>query len=188
MICLFDEDEPQYSEHDIAWLSKDWDAVQKLADSYKEKPENELFLVLNNININKNELFVGNLDSYSKFAIDNMLSKSVDCIQDVYIANMLIHGLSDQSHYNYLLNCISPAKRYAKNVKIEDSVKDKFINLLLKKYYCVSMERALEYRDILERKDVLNEVLKKCKGFVTDDFIKSITKNAKEQKSLKVML
>ena len=39
MICLFGEDEQQYSEHDAAWFGKDWEAVQKLADSYKEKQQ-----------------------------------------------------------------------------------------------------------------------------------------------------
>lgn len=187
MICLFDE-EDQYSEHDIAWMSKDWEAVQALADLYKEKPESELFVLLNKINSSKEELNVGNIDSYSKFMIDDMLSRHVDCIQEAYISNMLLHGLSNQSHYNYLLNSVSRGKRFSKSLKIEESYKDKFVIMLLIKYYKVNRDRAIEYKNLLEHKGVLKTVLSKCKGFVTDDFVKSITKNVKEQKELKKLL
>ena len=188
MICLFDEDEVQYSEHDIAWMNRDWEAVQKLADSFKEKPENEFFMILNNINTAKRELPVGNIDSYSKFAIDNMLSKHTDCIHAVYMSNMLLHGLSDQAHHNYIINAVPYGKRFAKAVKIEESYKDKFVIQLLMKFYKVNPSKATEYHDLLKHKGKLDEVLQQTKGFVTDDFVKSITKNVKEQKELKRML
>lgn len=187
MICLFDEDE-KYNDHDIAWMSKDWEKVQELADSYKEKPENELFMLLNNINMTKQELVIANIENYSKYMIDDMLSRSVDCIQEAYISNMLMHGLSDQAHYNYLLNSVPRGKRFAKGLKIEEHYKDKFVIMLLMKYYKVNHERATEYKDLLTHKNVLKDVLNKCKGFVTDDFVKSITKNVKEQKELKKLL
>lgn len=188
MICLFDEDEVQYSEHDIAWMNRDWEAVQKLADSFKEKPENEFFTVLNNINMAKQKLHVGNMDSYSKYAIDAMLSKHTDCIHAVYMSNMLLHGLSDQAHHNYLVNSIPSGKRFAKSVKLDDPIKDKFIIQLLAKFYKVNINKAIEYRSLLEHKGKLDLVLQQVKGFVTDDFVKSITKNVKEQKELKRML
>lgn len=188
MICLFGEDEQQYSEHDVAWFGKDWEAVQKLADSYKEKPENEFFMLLNNINTGKKELPVGNIDSYSKFAVDNMLSKHVDCIHHVYMANMLLHGMSDQAHHNYLMNAIPHGKRFAKAVKLDESFKDKFVLQLLQKFYKVNPSKAVEYRDLLQHKGKLDAVLQQAKGFVTDEFLKSITKNVKEQKELKRLL
>lgn len=187
MLCLFDE-EDQYSPHDIAWLSKDWDAVQKLADEFKEKPENEFFEILNNINVDKKEMFVGNMESYSKFAIDNTLSKSIECLQAVYFANLFLHEMDDQSHYNYLIHAIPHGRRFPKSSKIENPIKDIFIIKLLMKYYSVNEYRAKEYRDMLEHKGHLNDVLKLTKGFVTDEFLKSITKNVKEQKELKKLL
>ena len=35
------EDDIQLNEHQVAWYSKDWTAVQSAADSFKEKAENE---------------------------------------------------------------------------------------------------------------------------------------------------
>ena len=188
MICLFGDDEQEFNEHEIAWMSKDWDAIQKLSDSFKEKPESELFMLLNNINMSKQEINVDNIDSYSKFMIDQMLSKHVDCIQEAFVANMFLHGLSDQAHYNYMINSISRGKLFAKSTKLDESYKDKFMVLLLAKFYSVSYERATEYKKLLERKSKLSDVLNKCKGFVTDEFIKTVTKNVKEQKELKKLL
>lgn len=187
MLCLFDEEE-KHSGHDIAWLSRDWEMVQKLADSFKETPENEFFAILNNINVDKKDMYVENIESYSKFAIDNTLSKSIECLQAVYFANLFLHQMDDQSHFNYLLNAIPQGRRYAKSSKIENPIKDVFIIKLLMKYYNVNEYRAKEYRELLEHKNVLNDVLKLTKGFVTDDFVKSITKNVKEQKELKKLL
>lgn len=187
MLCLFDEDE-KLSDHDIAWMSKDWEAVQKLADSYKEKPENEFFAILNNINVDKKDMFVGNMDSYSKFAIDNTLSKSIECIQAVYFTNLFMHGLDDQHHHNYLVAAIPQGRRYAKTTKIDDPIKDIFIIKLLAKYYVVNEFRAREHMELLRHKGKLDDVLKLTKCFVTDEFIKSITKNVKEQKELKKLL
>ena len=40
------EDDIQLNEHQVAWYSKDWTAVQSAADSFKEKAENEFFEII----------------------------------------------------------------------------------------------------------------------------------------------
>lgn len=187
MLCFYDADE-EYSKHDLAWFSRDWDAVQKLADEFKEKPENEFFEIMNNINYNKQRMNVDVMDSYSKFAIDNLLSKSTDAIEAAYYANLFLHQMDDQSHHNYLCMAVPQGKRYPKGAKLDESYKDKFIIELLMKYYKVNSNKAFEYRILLAKKGKLEIVLKKAKGLVSDEFIKSITKNVKEQKELKKLL
>lgn len=181
MICLFDEDEVVLNEHDIAWRNQDWDAVKKLADSYKEKPESELFKILNNINVGKQNITVS--DDYSAYMINSMLSHHIDCIPFVYQMNMI--KLSNQHHHDYLMNCIPYGKRFSKSIKLDTIIKDVYIHKLLMAFYKVNSDVAYSYRKLLERKGKLQDVLKKAKALATDDFLKSITKNPKEIKELK---
>lgn len=186
MICLFDEDEVELNPHEVAWMNKDWDAVKKLADEFKEKPEADLFKILNNINQNKREMSVMHMD-YSKFMIDNMLSRHIECMPAVYMSNMVLQGLSDQHHHNYLTMLIPKGRRFSKTVKLDESFKDKYIIQLLMKYYKVNANTAYDYRKLLEHKGKLTEVLRDAKALATDDFLKSITKNPKELKELKLL-
>lgn len=149
MLCLFDEDEIVYNAHQIAWFSRDWVAVQKLADEYKEKPENEFFAILNNINSAKQELNVSVMDGYSKFAIDNTLSKHTDCLHAAFTANLFMQGLSDQAHHNYMMNAVPQGRRFAKGSKLSEPYKDKFVIELLAKWYKVNRGRAVEYLSLI---------------------------------------
>lgn len=187
MSNLFD-DEDQYSEHDIAWMSKDWDAVQAIADSYKEKPENEVFSILNDINSSKQDRCVAQSDNYSKFYIDNALSQHIDCIQAVYMSNLVMQGMPDQAHFNYLLHAVPQGKRYGKWAKLTENVKEVFIIKLLMKFYKINNYDAIMYKDILTRKGKLKDTLARAKSLVDDQFLKSITKNVKEQKELRNLL
>ncbi|QQO96298.1 sliding clamp loader small subunit [Acinetobacter phage Minot] len=185
MLCLFGDDEEILNPHQIAWSNRDWDAVKKLIEEYKEKPENEFFLVLNNINVDKRELDVSHIESYSKFAIDNMLSQHIECISTVYNANMFMTGLPDQAHYNYLTQLIPRGRRFSKALKLDEGIKDQYIIKLLSAYYKVNPQVAYDYKVLLTRKGKLDEVLSTAKFLATDEFLKSITKNPKEIKELK---
>lgn len=187
MICLFDDDELVLNEHELAWQSRDWDAVKTLVDAYKEKPENALFKVLTNINTNKRPMDADDFDGYSKFAIDSMLSRHEDCIPYVFMANTVLQGLPDRVHYDYLVKSIPYGKRFSKGLKIDESFKDKYVIRLLMKYYQVNFVIATMYRSLLTNKGKLDTVLKQAKALATDDFLKSITKNPKELKALKLL-
>lgn len=187
MICLFGEDEEVTNPHTIAWQQKDWDAVKKLSEEFAEKPENELFVVLNAINQSKERLDVNTFENYSKFTIDRMLSKHIECLDSVYIANMILSGLDDQHHFDYLRLTIPRGKRYSKNVKIDESFKDKYILKLIMAFYKVNHEHAFEYKAMLTHKGKLQEFLKDAKSLATDSFLKEITKNPKEIKVLKLL-
>lgn len=183
-MSLFDDDE-KLSEFDLAWYSKDWDAVQKLADSFKEKAENELFDIMNDITSSKNHRDLSQSDNYSKFWIDNALSQHVDCMMSVNVMNMIGAGLSDQAHFNYYLHSISQGKRYGKWAKLTEDASELLVLKVLMQYYKINSDDAVMYKTILERKNKLRDVLKKAKALVTDDFLKGVTKNAKEQKEFK---
>lgn len=187
MICLFDDNEVQLNEHEIAWQSNDWDAVKKLIEEYKEKPENVLFKVLSNINFDKKELSAEHMEGYSKFMIDSMLSRSEDCVPYTFMSNMILQGLPDHMHHDYLVRTIPKRKRFAKGLKLDESFKERYIIRLLMEYYKVNWNIAMMYRRLLENKGKLAEVLKSAKALATDDFLKSITKNPKELKALKLL-
>lgn len=53
-ISLFDDD-VELNEHEVAWKSRNDAAIQALADSFKEKAENELFAIMNDITYGKNQ-------------------------------------------------------------------------------------------------------------------------------------
>lgn len=183
-MSLFEDDE-QLSEFDIAWYSKDYEAIQKLADSFKEKAENELFDIMNNITSGKQARDLSQSENYSKFWIDNALSQHVDCMMAVNVMNMIGAGLSDQAHHNYYLHSISQGKRYGKWAKVTVDSSELLVLKVLMAYYQINSDDAVMYRTILEKKGKLREVLKKAKALVTDDMIKVVTKNPKEQKEFK---
>lgn len=183
----FDDGCDEYNEHEQAWLAKDWDHVQALADQYKEKEEADIFKTIKNINQSKHEQYVD--QDYSKYMIDNLLSQHIDCIHTVYMSNLLMSGLSDQSHLNYLIQAIPAGKRYAgKSAQLSTDIKQVFILKLLMKRYQINYDSALMYKQVLEKKNCLEQVLKQCKGLVTDELIKSVTKVVKEQNELKKLL
>ena len=53
------------------------------------------------------------------------------------------------------------------------------------KRYTINMNDATEYKRLLEKNNKLPIVLKELKAMVTDEFLKEVTKNVKEQKQFK---
>lgn len=183
-MSLFEDDE-QLSEFDIAWYSRDFAAVQKLADSFKETAENELFGIMNDITANKKPRDLTQSENYSKFWIDNALSQHVDCMMAVNVMNMVGAGLSDQAHFNYYLHSISQGKRYGKWAKLNEDASELLILKVLMEYYKINVDDAVMYKNTLIKKGNLKAFLRKAKALVTDDFLKTVTKNPKEQKEFK---
>jgi hypothetical protein len=183
MMSLF-EDDDQYNEHQIAWLGKDWTKVQELSDSYKEKAENQFFEIIGSINEKKEHLNISTMD-YSKFMVENALSQHADCMPAVYVMNLVGQGLSDQAHYNYMMASVPRGRRYGKWAKLTENIQDALILQVIMTYYKVNAIDARMYRETLEAKNKLKPALKKMKGLVTDELVKTITKNVKEQKNLK---
>jgi hypothetical protein len=183
MMSLF-EDDDQYNEHQIAWLGKDWAKVQELSDSYKEKAENQFFTIIGSINEKQEHLNISTMD-YSKFMVENALSQHADCMPAVYVMNLVGQGLSDQAHYNYMMASVPRGRRYGKWAKLTENIQDALILQVIMTYYKVNAIDARMYRETLEAKNKLKPALKKMKGLVTDELVKTITKNVKEQKNLK---
>lgn len=183
----FFEDEPKLSEDELAWFGGDWAKVKAIADSYKEKPESVLFKILNNINVNKQDISVQQFEGYSKFMIDKMLGQHIDCLYPAFTANLLMSGVSDQMHHDYLVLSVPYGRRFSKSIKLSESHKDKYIINLLMAYYKVNAFKAYEYKELLAHKGKLDVVLKNAKALATDDFLKGITKNPKEIKELKAL-
>lgn len=177
------EDDVQLNEHELAWFAKDWDAVQKAADLFKQKEESEFFEILGAIQEKKSCSIAQK--SYSKFMVENVLSQHADCIPAVYAMNLVGSGLSDEAHFNYMMAAVPRGRRYGKWAKLTESNQDALVLHVLMSHYKVNIYDAQMYQRTLELKGNLKGTLKKLKGLVTDDLVKSITKNVKEQKQLK---
>ena len=70
------EDDIQLNEHQVAWYSKDWTAVQSSADSFKEKAENEFFEIIGAIN-NKTKCSIAQKD-YSKYMVEKKYGRIIN--------------------------------------------------------------------------------------------------------------
>lgn len=166
------------NEHEIAWRTKDWDSVKKLSESYKEKPANEFFYILNKINSDKSRINTEDVESYNQFSINASLSRHIDCVQHTFNMNILCDCINDQMHFDYLLHSIRPGKRYGGTADIGDPIED-IINVVFSKcvakIYEVSIERAKEYIDILKYKgetDKISYLMNTASAMVTESLIK----------------
>lgn len=183
-ISLF-EDDKELNEHEIAWMSKDYDKIQELSDSFKESSSNHLFSALDKITLSSGNMTVEEEDVYSKFWIDNALSQYVDCIIYANMMNLYGSKLPDSAHFLYYRNAISKEKRFGKWASYKDPLEEKFIVALICKYQKVSEETAKMYIRILREKNKLNGYLSRLAAIATDDFMKSVSKNAKDIKTMK---
>lgn len=172
--------------HQIAWLQKDWDAVDKLADEFKEDQENFMFSVLDALTNTKIRPDLTNKEYDAHFA-NNAMSQHVDCLYSAYVLNML-HELPAQAQADYYLATIRAGKRYGKWAKVHDNLEEKLQIMIIQKYYSVNAEVAKMYRALMINKDKLNDFLRVAKGICTDKFIASVTSVKKDQNALKKLI
>lgn len=174
------------SEHELAWFNQDWQAVKKLADSYKEKEETVLSFYSKQIFYQQDDISVDS--DYPRRQLDSIISIHPDCIHYAYMANLCLSKMDNLSHYRYLKTAITPKKRFLKPTKLYEDLHQLFYTKLLMKIYNIGYDSALMYKQIMIAKKTLLPILKMHKGLVTDEFIAAITKNAAEQKELRNLL
>lgn len=172
----------EINEHEAAWKGKDWVAVQKLADQFKEKSENKLFSFLDAITLSKAKMTVD--DDYSKFMIDTALSQHPDCISEVNVMNLIGDSLTEQQHFDYYRLTISEGRRYGKWASFKPDAEQKLKQEIIKEYYKTSDETAALYIKILEENGKMKDFLKAAKFIITDDFYKN---KIKEKSQIKLM-
>ena len=177
------EDDVQLNEHQIAWYSKDEAKIKELADTFKETAENDFFAIVGAIN-EKKKISIAQRD-YSKMMVENALSQHPECMPAVYVMNLVGSKLSDEAHFNYMMAAVPQGRRYGKWAKLTESVQETLVLKVLMNHYQININDAQVYRDTLDRKGNLSKTLNRLKGTVTDDLVKTITKNVKEQKQLK---
>ncbi|UYD57504.1 sliding-clamp-loader [Aeromonas phage B614] len=175
-------DDEQLNEHEIAWMSKDWDAVAKLADSFKENAENTAFKLMDDITYNKTEQTVGNSD-YPAWFVNNALSMHAETLYPAYVMNLL-SSLPAQAQYNYMLHSIRKGKVYGKWPKLNESIEEKLHIAMVKKANNVDDHTAKMYIKIMEKRGAMPAFLKQHKFLVTPAFVKTVTKTTKDQNQL----
>lgn len=137
----------------------EFDDEEKLVDDtdyskfYKPEKKDDVKLTdwLNSINFNKEYLLTKeNEKKYPQYVINSILSKSRELI--FYIEALNNMEISNKCHYDFLLNAISPSKRYipfsGKKVKKIEEVE------MVQKYYKVNYDRALKYFNLLDDNDI----------------------------------
>ncbi|QPI13797.1 DNA polymerase accessory protein clamp loader subunit [Serratia phage 4S] len=180
LLQFLDEDEA-LNEFESAWLSKDWEAVDKLCEQFKEPAENELFDILNKITADKVHVNVASKESYSKFWIDNALSQHVDCIDSVYIMNLIGANMSDQDHFNYYFHSIRQGKRYGKWAKLVQDPEQQVVIALIQKRWAINQYDAMMYEEIIKAKGLMEKTLKVLKPLATKEFVASVIKQKADQ-------
>ncbi|UIW13151.1 clamp loader small subunit [Aeromonas phage AhMtk13a] len=172
-------DDEQLNEHEIAWKSKDWDAVSALADSFKEPAENNAFALLDDITYTKTERCVSNSD-YPAWFINNALSMHAETLYSAYVMNLL-SALPAQAQYNYLVSSVRKGKIYGKWPKLDESINEKLYIAVIQAANNVDLHTAKMYMQIMQRRNTLNDFLKNHKFIVTSAFVKTVAKTAKDQ-------
>lgn len=145
---MFGEEEQQFNEHELAWKNKDWDSVKKLADTFKQDANSEFFDILNRINQNKVRINTEACENYSAFGINSYFAGHTDCIYHAYVMNLLGDAISDQMHFDYMMESVYQKKRYGGTKAVTDAIdvmSEKTFIRCVGKYYQVSEKRASEY-------------------------------------------
>lgn len=184
LASLMGDEDVELNPHQLAWMTRDWASVQKLAEEFKVDKTNELFGLLDQITQTKEHKTLGVDSDYAKNWIDLALSQHADCMDSVYVMNLLGGGLSEQMHFNYYLATIRQGKRYGKWAKINEDLEDKCIAMLFSKRWSISLKDGYEYLALFRQKETINEVLKELKAMATESFLKQVTSNKGDQKKL----
>lgn len=176
--------ENNLNEHQQAWFSKNWEAVQKLANEYKETPELASLGALKQITYGKKHLIAP--EGYSKFYIDGILSNFGDSVYAAYISQMFLWELPDQMHFNYMLEAVPQGKKFVKYPKAE-GLDELFYTLLIAEYYKINQDDAEMYKALLRNKGKFELIISKLK-FLVDTVVPKVTKSKQEQKRLRELL
>lgn len=184
LASLMGDEEVQLNPHQLAWMTRDWATVQKLADEFKVDKTNELFGLLDKITQTKEHKTLGVDSDYAKNWIDLALSQHADCMDSVNVMNLIGGGLSDQMHFNYYLATIRQGKRYGKWAKLHEDLENKCMAMLFSKRWTISLNDGYEYLALFRNKGTLPKVLSELKAMATESFLKQVTSNKSDQKKL----
>ncbi|QDH49142.1 DNA polymerase accessory protein [Pantoea phage Phynn] len=182
-------DEPELNEHEAAWRSRDWDAIESLCKSYtKEKESNFLFDVLGQLQNGKQRMIVSNNDAYSKFYIDNAMSQHIDTMMPAYVMNLVGHGLPDQAHFDYYLDSVRASKRYGAWAKLTEDHEEKVILSVLRKVYGINTRVAMEYKEEIISLGIMDKWKSENRPIalsILDDVITTKTDRGKVEKLIR---
>ncbi|ADM79989.1 clamp loader subunit [Aeromonas phage phiAS5] len=139
-------DEEDLNEHEIAWRSRDWDAVKELSKQFKVPAEQSLFVIIDNVTKKLGHGTVERFSDYDQHMINNALSQHVTMSGYASELNSMEGFISDQMHYDYMYftirQCSLPKVKFA---KITGDWELRAFEYLVSEYYEVSISRAREY-------------------------------------------
>lgn len=185
LASLMGEEDVELNPHELAWLQKDYAAIQKLVDEqFKTEKGNELFAILDRITQTKEHKTLDIDSEYSKNWVDLALSQHADCMDSVYVMNLIGAGLTDQMHLNYYLATIRQGKRYGKWAKLHEDLENKCMAKLFADKWKLNITGGYEYLGLFRQKGNLDEVLHSLKFMANESFVKTVTANKADQKKL----
>lgn len=186
-LATFLGDDEELNPHEVAWRSKNWDAVEELTKEFTKSKENTLFAVLDQLNNGKQRLMVSSLDSYDKFFIDNAMSQHVDTIIDAYVMNLIGSGLPDQAHFDYYLHSVRKARRMGAWAKLSEDNEQKVILRVLETIYGINTRVAMEYYEELKELNKVDEWKRKNINIALS-LLGDVVKNKTEQKKVEKII
>lgn len=163
--------------------------IDNYTKQFENKRENDLFLILDNITVKRNMEFDVSSVKYNKYIIDDMLSRSNDCLGHVFLMNLIGEGLTDQQHYDYLVRtCPVGRKNYADGTKVylREDAHESLVKIILCHVYQCNMDVAKDYLDVLVARDKVEEFTHRYRAYLlTDDCNDMVKKYIRHKESKK---
>ena len=152
----------ELNEHQIAWLTRDYDTIKKLSNEFKLPKEQSLFEIIENVTRKTGHKDVNIFSDYSQFAINSAISQHVPMMGYAYELNMMNGYITDQMHYDYLYHSVRkvslPKVKFA---KVTDDWVDRTFEKMIARYYEVNAQRAKTYIDDFstDQLDILKRIV-----------------------------
>lgn len=158
----------EVNESDLrrAIRNNDEDYLETYLKQYDKEKDNDLFLVLNKITVERDLNFDVSKVKYNKYIIDDMLSRNANCLGSVFITNIIGDGLTNQQHYDYLVRTIPVGRKsYKDNTKryLDANAYEMMVKILLCMVYMCRMEVAKDYYDVLVSRNKVDEFVQQFK-------------------------
>jgi len=166
---LFDDGEESESGLSVAIRTGDTKYLHDYASKFEVKADNELFYILDKITVRRDRNFDVSTVKYNKFIIEEMLSRSSDCLHVVMTLNVIGEGLTNQQHYDYLVRNIPVGrKKYRDGTKeyMRGDAREAVVRLLIMYVYTCNYDLSLEYYNILKVRKRIGEFVWKHRGYL----------------------
>lgn len=165
--------EPELNPFQKAFYSGDFAEVKKLCQEFKPSKDNVLFAIIDEILVGKKHMEVNEIADYDQNMINLALSQYADLIYYAEAMNSFIGSdrkefISNQMHYDYLINSIRQGRRPRVKWAKSHTEDDELIIACISELTGLSKEKSAEYVTSFSEHEI-NQIKKHSKAFAESD-------------------